>query len=65
MSQSPTATRAGDLEGYEQGWVALHKLLALPARPSEKEARALAERFRPHRGALAIFSWHCYDNPAL
>lgn len=57
----PDIWPAGDLAVQ----VALHKLLDLPERPSEKEARALAERFRPHRGALAIFSWHCYDNPAL
>jgi DNA-3-methyladenine glycosylase II len=34
-------------------------------RPSEKEARELGEAWRPHRGAAAIFTWHCYDNPAL
>jgi DNA-3-methyladenine glycosylase II len=27
--------------------------------------RELAEVWRPHRGALAIFTWHCYNNPAL
>ncbi len=52
---------AGDLAVQ----AAMHKLLGLDERPSEKEARILAERFSPHRGALAIFSWHCYDNPAL
>jgi len=52
---------AGDL-GVQAG---LHKLLTLPERPSEKQARALAESWRPHRGAMAIFTWHCYDNPAL
>lgn len=52
---------AGDL-GVQAG---LHKLLGLHDRPSEKEARALAETWRPHRGAAAIFTWHCYDNPAL
>lgn len=57
----PDIWPAGDLAVQ----VALHKLLRLAERPSEKEARALAERYRPHRGALAIFSWHCYDNPAL
>lgn len=57
----PDIWPAGDLAVQ----VALHKLLNLPERPSEKDARALAERYRPHRGALAIFTWHCYDNPAL
>lgn len=57
----PDIWPAGDLAVQ----AAMHKLLALDERPSEKEARAMAERFSPHRGALAIFSWHCYDNPAL
>ncbi|GAA4643218.1 DNA-3-methyladenine glycosylase [Pontixanthobacter gangjinensis] len=57
----PDIWPAGDLAVQ----VALHKLLGLPERPTEKEARALSEPYRPHRGALAIFAWHCYDNPAL
>ena len=57
----PDIWPAGDLAVQ----AAMHKLLGLPERPSEKEARALAEPYRPHRGALAIFSWHCYANPAL
>lgn len=57
----PDIWPAGDLAVQ----VAMHKLLDLPERPSEKETRALAERYRPHRGTLAIFTWHCYDNPAL
>ena len=52
---------AGDL-AVQAG---LHRLLSLPERPSEKETRALAEGWRPHRGAAAIFTWHCYNNPAL
>lgn len=52
---------AGDL-AVQAG---LHKLLGLDARPSEKAARDLAEKWRPHRGATAIFTWHCYNNPAL
>jgi DNA-3-methyladenine glycosylase II len=52
---------AGDL-AVQAG---LHKLLGLEARPSEKETRALAEAWRPHRGAAAIFTWHVYNNPAL
>lgn len=43
----------------------LHKVLSLPERPSEKEARAMSQAWRPHRGAIAIFTWHCYNNPAL
>ena len=43
----------------------LAKILALPERPSEKATRELAEAWRPHRGAVAILTWHCYNNPAL
>ena len=57
----PDIWPAGDL-AVQAG---LHKLLALDARPSEKLARELAESWRPHRGAAAIFTWHCYNNPAL
>lgn len=52
---------AGDLAVQ----VGLAKLLALGQRPSEAQTRALAEPWRPHRGALAIFTWHCYNNAAL
>lgn len=52
---------AGDL-AVQAG---LHKLLDLAERPSEKVTRELAEKWRPHRGATAIFTWHCYNNPAL
>lgn len=52
---------AGDL-AVQAG---LHKLLDLPERPSEKATRDMAEKWRPHRGATAIFTWHCYNNPAL
>lgn len=52
---------AGDL-AVQAG---LHKLLDLPERPSEKATREMAEKWRPHRGATAIFTWHCYNNPAL
>jgi DNA-3-methyladenine glycosylase II len=57
----PDVWPAGDL-AVQAG---LHKILGLEARPSEKETRLLAEAWRPHRGAAAIFTWHCYDNPAL
>lgn len=57
----PDIWPAGDL-AVQAG---LGKLLDLPERPSEKQARDLAEDWRPHRGAAAIFTWHCYNNPAL
>lgn len=36
------------------------RILGLPERPSEKQTRELAEAWRPHRGAAAIFTWHHY-----
>lgn len=48
---------AGDLAVQE----AVGRILKLEERPSEKMVRALAEPWRPHRGAAAIFSWHCYN----
>ena len=57
----PDIWPAGDL-AVQAG---LGKLLGLAERPSEKATRELAEGWRPHRGAAAIFTWHCYNNPAL
>ena len=57
----PDIWPAGDL-AVQAG---LAKLLGLDTRPDEKAARAIAEAWRPHRGAAAIFTWHCYNNPAL
>lgn len=52
---------AGDL-AVQAG---IGKILQMDTRPSEKEVRLLAEPWRPHRGAIAIFTWHCYNNAAL
>ncbi|HWK42215.1 MAG TPA: DNA-3-methyladenine glycosylase 2 family protein [Croceibacterium sp.] len=52
---------AGDL-AVQAG---IARILNLPERPSEKATRELAESWRPHRGAMALFTWHCYNNPAL
>ncbi len=52
---------AGDLAVQ----VACGKMLELAERPSEKDTRELAEGWRPHRGAMAIFTWHAYASPAL
>ena len=57
----PDIWPAGDL-AVQAG---IGKILALPERPSEKETRALAEPWSPHRGAAAILTWHCYNNAAL
>ena len=53
----PDIWPAGDLAVQE----AVGRILQLGARPSEKLTRELAEPWRPHRGAAAIFSWHCYN----
>lgn len=49
---------AGDLAVQAE----VGRLLGLPERPSEKAVRQLAEAWRPHRGAAAIFAWHHYDS---
>ncbi|WP_370297999.1 DNA-3-methyladenine glycosylase family protein [Qipengyuania mesophila] len=51
----------GDLAVQE----AVGRLLELPARPNEKDTRALGDKWRPYRGAMAIFTWHTYNNAAL
>lgn len=45
---------AGDLAVQ----IEVGRILGLPEKPSEKEIRALAEPWRPHRGAAAVFAWH-------
>jgi DNA-3-methyladenine glycosylase II len=45
---------AGDLAVQ----IEIGRLLGLEERPGEKEIRALAEPWRPHRGAAAVFAWH-------
>ncbi|HCJ21149.1 MAG TPA: DNA glycosylase, partial [Erythrobacter sp.] len=47
---------AGDLAVQE----AVGRMLELAERPSEKETRTIGEDWRPHRGAMAIFTWHAY-----
>ncbi|MFC3173885.1 DNA-3-methyladenine glycosylase family protein [Novosphingobium bradum] len=57
----PDIWPAGDL-AVQAG---IGRILGLAERPSEKQTRALAEGWRPHRGAAAILTWHCYNNAAL
>lgn len=57
----PDIWPAGDLAVQE----GVKRLLWLEERPSEKATRALAESWSPQRGAMAIFTWHFYANPAL
>ena len=57
----PDIFPAGDLAVQ----IELGKILGLDARPTEKRSRDLAEPWRPHRGALAVFLWHSYNINAL
>lgn len=57
----PDIWPAGDLAVQE----GVKRLLEMEERPSEKATRALAEDWSPQRGAMAIFTWHFYANPAL
>ncbi len=52
----PDIWPAGDLAVQE----GVGRLLKMEARPSEKDIREIAELWRPHRGAAAIFTWHIY-----
>ncbi len=52
----PDIWPAGDLAVQE----GVGRLLKMEARPSEKDIREIAEVWRPHRGAAAIFTWHIY-----
>ena len=52
----PDIWPAGDLAVQKQVGV----ILGLPERPSEQQTRDLAEPWRPHRGAAAVFAWHDY-----
>jgi DNA-3-methyladenine glycosylase II len=52
---------AGDLAVL----VELGRLMGLPDKPTEKQLRALAEAWRPYRGAAAILAWHSYNSSVL
>lgn len=49
---------AGDLAVQ----IEVGRILGHDSRPSEKLTREVAERWRPHRGAAAIFTWHHYNS---
>ena len=57
----PDIWPAGDL-AIQAG---LGQLFGMEERPGEKETRARAEPWRPHRGAATLFLWHLYSSPAL
>ncbi|TPG39522.1 DNA-3-methyladenine glycosylase 2 family protein [Sphingomonas koreensis] len=58
-------------EGRDDVWPAgdlavqieIGRILGHAERPSEQVVREVAERWRPHRGAAAIFAWHHYGTP--
>jgi DNA-3-methyladenine glycosylase II len=50
----PDIWPAGDLAVQ----IEVGRILGLEGRPTESQVRTLAEPWRPHRGAAAIFSWH-------
>lgn len=56
----PDVWPAGDLVVQIQ----TGRILGLPEKPSERRVRELAESWRPHRGAAAIFAWHHYRHSA-
>jgi DNA-3-methyladenine glycosylase II len=49
---------AGDLAVQ----IEIGKLMGLEGKPTEKQLRELAERWRPHRGAAAVLAWHSYNS---
>ncbi|MDO9487772.1 MAG: DNA-3-methyladenine glycosylase 2 family protein [Sphingomonadaceae bacterium] len=52
---------AGDLAVQ----IEVGRIMGLDGKPSEKLTRELAEPWRPHRGAAAVFLWHHYGAAAL
>jgi len=50
----PDIFPAGDLAVQ----IELGNIMGLDGKPTEKAVRALAEAWRPHRGAAAVFAWH-------
>jgi len=43
----------------------VQRLKGLSERPNRRQTDALAEKWRPHRGSVAIFIWHYYANAPL
>lgn len=54
----PDVWPAGDLAVQ----IEVGRILGHADRPSEKAIREIAEGWRPHRGAAAIFAWHHYKS---
>lgn len=57
----PDVFPAGDLAVQ----IEMGRVMGLDARPDEKTTRALAEPWRPWRGAMAAFLWHHYKTEVI
>jgi len=57
----PDIWPAGDLAVQ----IEIGRILGHDERPSEQRVRELAEAWRPHRGAAAIFAWHHYKTDVI
>jgi DNA-3-methyladenine glycosylase II len=57
----PDIWPAGDLAVQ----IGMGKIMGHDKRPSEKNLRDWAEPWSPHRGSVAIFTWHMYNTTAL
>ena len=57
----PDIWPAGDLAVQ----IEIGRILGHETRPSEATVRTLAEPWRPHRGAAAIFAWHHYQTVVI
>jgi DNA-3-methyladenine glycosylase II len=57
----PDIWPAGDLAVQ----IEVGRLLGLAERPSERTVRAVAEAWRPYRGAAAVLAWHHYNTTTI
>jgi DNA-3-methyladenine glycosylase II len=57
----PDVWPAGDLAVQ----IEIGRLMGFEDKPTEKQLREIAERWRPHRGAAAILAWHSYNSAVL
>lgn len=57
----PDIWPAGDLAVQ----IGIGKIMGQNERPSENDLREIAQPWSPHRGAIAIFTWHMYNTTAL
>jgi DNA-3-methyladenine glycosylase II len=57
--QHPDIFPAGDLVLQK----AIQRLYGFEARPSEKQSREIAEKWRPGRSPVALFLWRVYEAP--